>query len=346
MGWHPMKMTGLLLVNLGSPSAPTTEALKRHLKQFLMDPDVIDIPGVLRWPLVHWLIVPRRARESALLYQKIWAARGSPLIQNSRLFANSLEAELEDYEGLKIELGMRYGEPSIRQALENLPLGQLDRLIVFPLYPQYAQSSTLTARTQVLADLEYLGYSELPLDWIEPFYNDTRYIHAVKAASTETLEAFQPDFSLFSFHGLPERHLKRLHTSCFSTEHCCEEINNNNQYCYRAQCVRTAHDVGEALGIPADRYSISFQSRLGRTPWIQPYTDFVIQGLPAKGVKRLAVFCPSFVADCLETLDEIENRETDRFLQAGGEELRLIPSLNDHPAWVRAAGEMIRDLQR
>ena len=340
-----MEMIGLLLVNLGSPGAPTTEALRTYLQQFLMDPEVIDIPGILRWPLVHWFVVPRRARDSAALYQKIWTDHGSPLIQHSRLFAKALEDELKDQEGLMIALGMRYGEPSIRQALKNLPLKQLDRLIVFPLYPQYAQSSTLTAQMQVLEDLESLGQDELAVKWIEPFYSDSRYIDAVKAVSREPLEAFRPDFSLFSFHGLPERHLKRLHTTCLLTENCCAKINGDNRNCYRAQCFSTAHAVAAALGIPTDRYSISFQSRLGRTPWIQPYTDFVIQDLPATGIKRLAVFCPSFVADCLETLDEIDNREKERFLNAGGEELRLMPSLNDHPAWVRAAGEFIRDLQ-
>lgn len=338
-------MNGLLLVNLGSPSAPTTQALKSYLHEFLMDPEVIDIPQFLRWPLVHWLIVPRRSRYSAALYEKIWTENGSPLIEHSRLFAKALEDELKDDEGLKIGLGMRYGEPSIRQALEELPLERLDRLIVFPLYPQYAQSSTLTARTQVLADLRSLGHSEFKLEWIEPFYKDPRYIKAVAAASTETLDAFQPDFSLFSFHGLPERHLKRMHSVCFSTDNCCAEINPDNQNCYRAQCFSTAHDVAAALNIPTDRYSISFQSRLGRTPWIQPYTDFEIQNLPSKGIKRLAVFCPSFVADCLETLDEIENREKERFLNAGGEELQLIPSLNDHPVWVRAAADIIRERQ-
>ncbi len=336
-------MTGLLLVNLGSPRAPTKEALKPYLQQFLMDPEVIDIPVILRWPLVHWLIVPRRTRSSAALYQKIWTDAGSPLIEHSRLFERALENELRDCPGLRIGLGMRYGEPSIRQALEELPLEQLDRLIVFPLYPQYARSSTETARTQVKADVQSLGRTALPVEWIEPFYKDPRYIDAVGAASGETLDAFRPDFSLFSFHGLPERHLKRLHAACFATENCCAEINENNQNCYRAQCFRTAHEVARTLDIPNDRYSIAFQSRLGRTPWIQPYTDVVIQGMPARGIQRLAVFCPSFVADCLETLDEIENREKDRFLNAGGAELRLIPSLNDHPAWVSAAAGMIRE---
>ncbi len=333
---------GLLLVNLGSPEAPTPEALKPYLNEFLMDPDVIDIPGILRWPLVHWLIVPSRSRKSAELYQKIWTAEGSPLIHYSRLFAAALRTELGDLENLRLELGMRYGNPGIETALGRLGLKELDRLIVFPLYPQFAQSSTITVQKKVLEILDRLGSSRLRPQWIAPFYADPGFIEAQRAASSSLFESFNPDFSLFSFHGVPERHVKRQHEVCLSRSSCCDRIGSENQNCYRAQCFHTAHSIARALGIPPEKYSISFQSRLGRTPWIQPFTDFVIQELPQRGVQRLAVFCPSFVADCLETLDEIENRERERFLKAGGRELRLLPSLNDHPVWVRAAGDMIR----
>lgn len=334
---------GLLLVNLGSPDAPTPDALAPYLKEFLMDPDVIDIPSLLRWLLVHWAIVPRRAKESAALYRKVWTDDGSPLLSHSRRFAEALAEELEGEEGLRLTLGMRYGKPGIREALEALPLRDLNRLIVFPLYPQYAQSSTLTVRKKVLAVLESLPCRTPEPEWILPFYADPRYVEAVRAVSAGPLEEFAPDFSLFSFHGVPERHLKREHKTCLSSPGCCDRITDTNRNCYRAQCVATARSLAGALGILRENYSISFQSRLGRTPWIQPFTDHVIGELPSRGIRRLAVFCPSFVADCLETLDEIQNRERDRFLNAGGEELRLIPSLNADPAWVKAAAGMVRD---
>ncbi len=339
----PPSKVGLLLVNLGSPEAPTPKAVGPYLNEFLMDPEVIDIPRILRWPLVHLLIVPRRSKVSAAFYRKIWTDDGSPLLSHSRAFAAALGVELRTGDDLHVALGMRYGNPGIRESLERLPLPDIDRLIVFPLYPQYAQSSTLTVQKKVREELKSLPQPLPEPEWIDPFYGDQRYIDAVAAVSADPLREFVPDFSLFSFHGVPERHLKRLHRVCLSMDGCCDRVGEMNQSCYRAQCFATARSVASALGIRGDRYAISFQSRLGRTPWIQPFTDHVIQELPAKGVARLAVFCPSFVADCLETLDEIENREKDRFLAAGGKELRLIPSLNAHPVWVKAAAGIVRD---
>jgi len=334
---------GVLLVNLGSPQAPTAEALKPYLTEFLMDPDVIDIPAIFRWPLVNWAIVPKRSEESAKLYQKIWTANGSPLIHYSRLFTAALEQELRDIGKISIGLGMRYGHPSVAEALEGLDVKELERLIVFPLYPQFAQSSTTTVQKKVIDVLKRMGVSRPKPEWIAPFYADRRYVDAVRAVSYPAIESYCPDFSLFSFHGVPERHIKRQHETCAFTEACCAKVSEVNRHCYRAQCFATARAIADALGIPSAKNSVSFQSRLGRTPWIQPFTDVVIQDLPRRGVNRLAVFCPSFVADCLETLDEIENRERDRFIKAGGQELRLIPSLNDDPSWVRAAAGMVRD---
>ena len=335
---------GLLLVNLGSPEAPTPEALGPYLKEFLMDPEVIDIPRPLRWLLVNLLIVPRRSKFSARLYRKIWTDEGSPLLTNSRSFATAIARKLRGEDDLHIALGMRYGNPSIRHALEQLPLNELDRLLVFPLYPQYALSSTRTVQKKVMDVLPSFGHPIPEPEWISPFYGDPRYIDAVRASAWDELRRFDPEFCLFSFHGLPVRHLKRLHRRCLSQDGCCDRISDQNRNCYRAQCFATARAVAGTLEIPRDRRSISFQSRLGRTPWIQPFTDHVIQDLPRRGIHRLAVFCPSFVADCLETLDEIENREKKRFLDAGGKELLLIPSLNDHPVWIKAAAGIVRDV--
>jgi len=335
---------GLLLVNLGSPDAPTPEAVGRYLKEFLMDPDVIDIPAVFRWLLVHLLIVPRRSKASSVLYQKIWKPDGSPLLVHSRAFADAMRQELLEEDGLRVALGMRYGRPAIREALLQLEPATLDRLIVFPLYPQYAQSSTVTVQRKVERELRASGHTTPLPEWVSPFYGDPRYLEAVRAVSEGPLRDFEPEFSLFSFHGVPERHLKRLHRVCFSAPDCCDRITESNRNCYRAQCMASARSMAGVLGIPRDRYGVAFQSRLGRTPWIRPFTDEVIAELPAAGVRRLAVLCPSFVADCLETLDEIQNRERDRFLAAGGEDLRLIPSLNAAPQWVRAAAGMVRDV--
>lgn len=333
---------GLLLVNLGSPEAPTAKALKPYLSEFLMDPDVIDIPAILRWLLVHLVIVPTRSKKSAKLYEKVWTTNGSPLLHYSRMFAAALRHELRDRPTLRIELAMRYGNPGIREGLERLRLKELDRLIVFPLYPQYAQSSTLTVQKKVEQVLHQLDISAPRPEWVAPFYSDRGFIEAARTVASGPMESFNPDFSLFSFHGLPERHVKRLHTVCLTHDSCCDRITAENQNCYRAQCFNTARTIAETLKIPREKYSVSFQSRLGRTPWIQPFTDVVIEGLPRRGVQRLAVFCPSFVADCLETLDEIENRERDRYLKAGGKELQLVPSLNDDPVWVRAAAEIVK----
>ncbi len=336
----PGPRIGVLLANLGSPEAPTAEALKPYLTEFLMDPDVIDIPSWARWVLVNWIIVPRRSAESAALYRKIWTDEGSPLLVHSRRFARGLAAKLGDR--VRVALGMRYGRPSIEDALDELKLSELDRLIVFPLYPQFAQSSTLTVEKKVRGVL--VGYRHSPdPEWIAPFYSDARYIEAMRSVAAERLAAFRPDHHLFSFHGVPERHVKRQHTICLASENCCSRITEANGNCYRAQCFHTARSLAVALGIPAERYSIGFQSRLGRTPWIQPYTDHLIADLPLHGVDRLAVFCPSFVADCLETLDEIENREKERFIQAGGKDLLLVPSLNDDPGWIAAAAGFVED---
>jgi ferrochelatase len=258
------------------------------------------------------------------------------------MFASALRHELRDRVSLRVELAMRYGKPSIRNAVERLRVQELKRLIVFPLYPQFAQSSTLTVQKKVLDVLDRIGVASPKPEWFEPFYSDAGYIEAERTVASEIIESFKPDFSLFSFHGVPERHVKRQHQICLTSVSCCDRITADNQNCYRAQCFSTARSIAQALKLNPDQYSVAFQSRLGRTPWIQPFTDVVIQDMPRRGVRRLAVFCPSFVADCLETLDEIENREKDRFLNAGGKELLLVPSLNDHPAWIRAAGELVR----
>lgn len=311
-------MKGLLLINLGTPKSPAVADVRAYLREFLSDPFVIDINPVLRWALVNAVIAPFRSPRSALAYQKIWMPEGSPLLVHSQKFADKVRQKMAP--DTVVELGMRYGAPSILDALKKLFVHNLDSLTVFPLYPQYALSSTETAIDEVKKYIDLYFNKNRGLNFIAPFYASEIFLKCIADQAQGLLAAFKPDFHLFSYHGLPERQvLKALPQD------------------YRQECRVTADGVARLLGLPKEAYSISFQSRLGRTPWIQPFTDQVIPQLAREGKKRLAVFCPSFVADCLETLEEIGIRARELFIQAGGEDLLLVPSLNDGDAWVDAA---------
>lgn len=338
---RPQK-TGCLLINLGTPEHPTPEGVRTYLRQFLWDPRVIDLPTVPRWLLLNLLILPFRPRKSAEAYRQIWTEEGSPLLVN----ATALQAQVQAEMGLDVpvELGMRYGAPSIADALERLRLQGIDRLVVLPLFPQYASSTSGTALAEVYRVLG--SWWNMPsVRVVEPFFDHAGFIRAFGSVAEPALGAFAPDHVLFSFHGLPERHVKRGDDSgahCLAQAGCCDRLTPSNQGCYRAQCFATARALARALDLPADRHSVSFQSRLGRTPWIRPYTDEVLAELAARGVKRLAVICPAFTADCLETLEEIGLRAREAFRGHGGEDLVLVPSLNAHPSWVEAVVDLLR----
>jgi len=326
-------MTGLLLINLGTPTEPTSSAVRRYLRQFLSDPEVIDINAFGRWLLLNFVILPFRPGKSAAAYRKIWdQERGSPLMFHSR----DLEAAVGDRLGdWKVALAMRYGEPSIEQGLKRLRDAGADRVIAFPMYPQYALSSTYTSELAVRSAADELWKSP-DLCFVPAFYEDASFIDAFAAVAKPLLASDVPDHVLMSFHGLPERHMKKLDETgehCLASDTCCDAIVDANRNCYRAQCYATARALGPKLGLTDDAWSVSFQSRLGRTPWIRPYTDVVIPEFAARGVKRLAIMCPAFVADCLETLEEIGIRASEQFLAAGGEHLTLVPSLNSSAAW-------------
>lgn len=336
-----MKKRGLLLLNLGTPDAPTTPAVRRYLREFLSDPRVIDIPAVFRWLLVHAAILPVRPKKSAAAYQKVWMKEGSPLMVYSRELqaqvASLLQGEFE------VALGMRYGEPSIASALQGLRAQGVEEITVFPLYPQYASSSTGTALEEVY---RLLGSAPnaLPVKVVPAFYDQPGFLDAFAQVAAGSLQKAPADHVLFSFHGLPERQVRKSDETgkhCFSSASCCDQMVSANRHCYRAQCFATARALAERLELCSDQYSVSFQSRLGRTPWIKPFTDVVIPEL-AKKHPRLAVICPSFVADCLETLEEVAIRAREQFVEAGGKELTLVPSLNAHPAWVKAVVETAR----
>lgn len=339
--------TGVLLINLGSPEAPTAAAVRPYLREFLSDPRVIDIPAPLRWLLLNAVILPTRPAKSAEAYAQVWTPEGSPLLVHSREFTGKMVRALgEDY---VVTLAMRYGNPSIPSVLDALLREPLKELVVVPLYPQYASSSTGTALEVVMRELS-TRWNIPPVRVTAPFYDDPGYLDAMVENAAPRLQAFRPDHVLFSYHGLPERQIRKSEGApghCFAQDDaCCAAIGPRNAYCYRAQSFATTRALTARLGLDPAGVSTAFQSRLGRTPWIKPYTDEVLVTLARAGVKRLAVFSPSFVADCLETLEEMAIRGKETFIEAGGEALELIPALNAHDAWVRAAAEIVRSAPR
>lgn len=326
---------GLLLINLGTPDEPTTPAVRRYLREFLGDPRVLDMNGIGRALLLNAVILPTRPAKSAHAYRTIWdPERGSPLLYHSR----DLATRVADRLGAewRVELAMRYGSPSIERGLDTLIASNVERIIVLPLFPQYASSSTGTAVARVW-ELAAKKWNVPALDIVPAFFEDPAFLAAFAAVGQPVLADAKPDHVLFSFHGLPVRHITKTDATgahCFASSTCCDTLANPS--CYRAQSYYTARELAKQLSLSPEQYTVCFQSRLGRTPWIQPYTDVVIDELAQQGKKRLAVFCPAFVADCLETIEEIGMRAKEQWKAAGGEDLVLVPSLNATPAWVAA----------
>jgi ferrochelatase len=335
-------MTGLLLCNLGTPDHPCPGSVRRFLRQFLSDPQVLDINPIGRWALLNLIILPLRARKSAAAYQKIWSERGSPLLWHGEDLVAAVRERLgPDW---AVELGMRYQNPSIASGLDKLRKAGADQVVVFPLYPQYAASTTGSTVAELLR-VAARSWSPPSLRFVEVFYAHPGFIEAFAAVGSPILKTEEPDHVLLSFHGLPERHLRKTDANgrhCLTQADCCDRIGPENQACYRAQCFASARALAGRLGLPEGSWSVSFQSRLGRMRWIQPYTDVVLSRLAAEGKKRVVVFCPAFVADCVETLEEIGIRASQKFVAAGGERLTLVPSLNATPAWVDAVVALVR----
>ena len=330
---------GLLLINLGTPDEPTTPAVRRYLREFLGDPRVLDINPIGRALLLNLIILPRRPAKSAHAYRSIWdPERGSPLMYHSVDLAAGVRAALG--EAWRVELAMRYGTPSIEAGLDALIAAKVDRIVVLPLFPQHAMSSTETAVARV-EELHAKRQGAPPLVHVPAFHADPGFLDAFAQVGAPVLEELAPDHVLFSFHGLPVRQIQKTDVTkghCFSSPSCCDTLTSPN--CYRAQSYATARALAGRLGLAPETYTVCFQSRLGRTPWIQPYTDVVLDEMAARGVKKLAVFCPAFVADCLETLEEIGMRAVEQFKSKGGEQLVLVPSLNSSPAWVSAVAQI------
>jgi protoporphyrin/coproporphyrin ferrochelatase len=342
-----LNRTGVLLINLGTPDAPTPEAVGRYLREFLMDGFVIDVPKPLRSFLVNVMIVPRRKIQSAKAYQKVQLPGGSPLLVYTRALAEKVTEQLEKDERYVVEYAMRYGNPSIASAVARLCSPDVSRIIVLPLYPQYAESSYETAVVETKSAAQESGCADR-LSFFPPFYDRPEFISAFARRIAETNENDWADHLVFSFHSLPERHLKRLDSTgqhCLVKSDCCAQISAVNQRCYRAQCFFTARQIATQLGLKDEDYTVSFQSRLGRAKWIGPTTEVVLRELAQRGIRRVAVSCPSFVADCLETVEEMGIRGRQTFIDAGGEDLRLIPSLNADPFWVSTVADWIRQLE-
>lgn len=331
----------VVLMNLGSPDSTDVKDVKRYLNEFLMDERVIDKPWWLRALLVKGIIVPFRAPKSAAAYKSIWTEKGSPLIVISKQLRDALKKEIEE----PVAIAMRYGNPSPKAAFDELVKGNpdLEEIIAVPLYPHYAMSSYETAVAYAKDEYKKGGY-RFKLSFIKPFYNDGDYIHALTESIRPYVQDGDYDQVLFSYHGIPERHILKCDPTkahCLKVDNCCELPSEAHAFCYRHQCRTTTDLVADGLGIPKEKRGFSFQSRLGRDPWLKPYTAVRLKELPAEGVKKLIVVCPAFVSDCLETIEEMGEEGRGFFLKAGGERFDLVPCMNVHPLWVGALSKWI-----
>ena len=330
---------GVLLVNLGSPDSPSVTDVRRYLREFLMDGRVLDVNWLLRFCVVHFAILPSRPKQSAEAYHQIWTPAGSPLVVTSRTVQTKLQQRL----AIPVKLAMRYQNPSIPQAVRNLAQKGVDEVLLIPLFPHYAMSSFETAVERVKEVAAALA-PRMRVQVQAPYYDQPDYIAALAASAQELLQRGY-DHLLFSFHGLPERHMRKADPTgchCLTTANCCETPSPAHATCYRAQCFKTVAAFVMQAGVPEGKYSIAFQSRLGRDPWLKPYTDYELPRLAQSGIKKLLVMCPAFVSDCLETLEEIGLRGRETFLAAGGTAFALIPCLNEHPLWLTALERMAR----
>jgi ferrochelatase len=329
--------TGVLLINLGTPDSPSVSDVRSYLSQFLNDPRVIDIPWLLRKMLVNLIIVPFRAPKSAKIYQKLWTANGSPLLFYSQRVQKLLQQELgEDYD---VHLAMRYKNPAISSVMETMRKKHYKRIIVLPMFPQYASASTGSAHDEVMRVLR--KWWVIPeVKFIAQYYDHPLFIEGfVQRAGQYQLADY--DHVLFSYHGLPERQVDKVYDEGLCADHNCEhEVSEDSQYCYKATCYATTRLLATRLNIPQERYTVCFQSRLDQK-WIQPFSDEVVRECARKGMKKILVFSPAFTADCLETIIEIGEEYQDIFKEHGGEKVQLVESLNDHPVWIQCLKNLV-----
>lgn len=335
------KKRGIILMNLGSPDSTKVKDVRNYLQEFLMDERVIDSPYIIRTLLVKGIITPFRAPKSAEAYSSIWTSEGSPLVAITRDLKKELERIVEE----PVEIAMRYGKPTMKHAYDQLATKHpgLEEVVLLPLYPHYAMSSYETAVEHAKAIHKTGGY-KFSIKTVKPFYNHPAYINALADVMRPCLQS--KSHLLFSYHSIPERHIQKSDVTgnhCLVNGNCCAVDSPAHEYCYKHQCLVTTQLVADKLGLSKDKYSVAFQSKLGRSEWLKPATTARLEQLPKEGVKNLMVVCPSFVSDCLETLEEIAIREKENFLEAGGETFTFIPCMNTHPSWVVAVKTLVND---
>ena len=331
---------GVLIVNQGTTDSPKTSDVRKYLREFLMDGRIIDIPSIPRFILVNGIIAPFRAPKSAKEYKKLFTEEGSPLKVYGEEVRDMLQGSLgEDY---KVILGMRYQSPSIKSALDELKSINVKQIIVIPLFPQYASATTGSVAAKV---------NEIVSKWqiipsithINQFMDHPKFIEAFAENGRKMLDAKEYDHVVFSYHGVPERHIKKgsVGDQCKLGD-CCNHFHERNRYCYRAQCFYTTRLLVKALGLKEGEYTTAFQSRLGKDPWIQPYIDKELKEMPKKGIKKVLAYSPAFIADCLETTLEVGEEFKEEFEEAGGEVWDLVPSLNNSPLWVECLEDLVK----
>jgi ferrochelatase len=331
---------GILLVNLGTPDSTAVPDVRKYLKEFLMDKRVIDIPAFPRWLLVNLIIGPFRAPKSAKEYRKLFTDRGSPL----KYYTEDLVAPLQEILGEQylVSYAMRYQSPSIESELQKMKDADVSSIHVIPLFPQYASASTgsvidkvmeITKSWQIIPDIKFTSQ----------FLENEKFLEVISRNGQQWLEQTDYDHVIFSYHGLPERQIRKgsVGDQC-QLGTCCNTFHKKNRFCYRAQCFQTTRLLAEKLGLTEDQYTVCFQSRLGRDPWIKPYTDEVLEHLAKSGKKKVLAFSPAFVSDCLETTIEVGQEYKEKFMEAGGEQWDLVESLNSDPMWVEALAEIVR----
>ena len=334
-------MKGILLVNLGSPNSPNTKDVKRYLGEFLMDERVIDLPYFFRFLLVKGIIVNTRSKKSAAAYRKIWTPEGSPLIVNSEKLSNKLK-ETSTY---PVSLAMRYGQMSIKKGLSELHEKGVTEVFMIPLYPQHAMSTTETV-IEKTKEVVKNHFPSIKMGVLPAFYNDTDYLNSISSQIESHLKETKPQMFVFSYHGLPERHIKKTditQSHCMLNNSCCTTPSKAHEFCYRHQAFKSTEEIAKRLNLKKGEYVTTFQSRLGNDPWLKPYTDATLVELAKNNQKNIAVVTPSFVSDCLETLEEMNIENRDSFMNAGGESYQYIPCLNDDSNWVNVLNKWSND---
>ncbi|HEU4788819.1 MAG TPA: ferrochelatase [Flavobacterium sp.] len=334
-------MKGVLLINLGSPESPTPKDVKPYLDEFLMDKYVIDVPYLLRALLVRGIILRNRPEKASAAYAKVWTDEGSPLV----VISKRMHKKVKPLANVPVALAMRYGNPSLMAGLQELQDKGVTEVLLFPLYPHHAMSSTVTVLDKA-EEIRKKHFPNMKFSSVPAFYNKPDYIKNLSDSIQKYLNGFDYDHLLFSYHGLPERHIRKTDVTkshCKIDGSCCNTPSPAHEFCYRHQCYETTKLVVKALGIPEGKYSQTFQSRLAGDKWLEPYTDVEVNKLPEKGIKNLAIVTPAFVADCLETLEEIAMEANHQFKEHGGENFLAVPCLNDDDEWCATVSKWIND---